>query len=58
MLAALRGTDNVLLDTVMRPELLENQLQAVNDIYFKVFDELYEIIREGDEMARATSRPC
>ena len=51
VLAALRGTDKVLLDTVMRPELLESQLQAINDIYFKVFDELYEIIREGDEMA-------
>ncbi len=51
VLAALRGTDNVLLDTVMRPELLEAQLQAVNDIYFEVFDELYDIIREGDEMA-------
>ena len=51
VLAALRGTDKVLLDTVMRPELLESQLQAVNDIYLKVFDELYDIIREGDEMA-------
>ena len=51
VLAALRGTDKVLLDTVMRPELLESQLQAVNDIYFRVFDELYDIIREGDEMA-------
>ena len=51
VLAALRGTDKVLMDTVMRPELLERQLQAVNDIYFKVFDELYDIIREGDEMA-------
>ena len=51
VLAALRGTDKVLLDTVMRPELLESQLQAINDIYFKVFDELYDIIREGDEMA-------
>ena len=51
VLAALRGTDKVLLDTVMRPELLESQLQAVNNIYFRVFDELYDIIREGDEMA-------
>ena len=73
VLAALRGTDKVLLDTVMRPELLESQLQAVNDIYFKVFDELYDIIREGDmrylllqivgtgqddETAKATYPPC
>ena len=51
VLAALIGTDMVLLDTVMQPEVLEQQMQQINDIYFKVFDELYDIIREGDEMA-------
>ena len=51
VLAALKGTDRVLLDTVMQPEILEQQMQKINDIYFKVFDELYDIIREGDEMA-------
>lgn len=51
ILAAIRGTDNVLMDTVMNPELLSRQLQQVNDIYFRLFDELYDIIREGDEMA-------
>ena len=51
VLAALKGTDKVLLDTVMQPEVLEQQMQKINDIYFQVFDELYDIIREGDEMA-------
>ena len=51
VLAALKGTDRVLLDTVMQPDILEQQMQQINDIYFKVFDELYDIIREGDEMA-------
>ncbi|MCD8262241.1 MAG: cobalamin-binding protein, partial [Bacteroides sp.] len=51
ILAALRGTDTVLMDTVMNPELLDKQLRQVNKIYFRVFDELYEIIREGDDMA-------
>lgn len=51
VLAALKGTDTVLLDTVMQPEVLEQQMQQINDIYFQVFDELYNIIREGDEMA-------
>lgn len=51
VLAALKGTDRVLLDIVMQPEILEQQMQQINDIYFKVFDELYDIIREGDEMA-------
>lgn len=51
VLAAIKGTDQVLLDTVMQPEILEHQMQQINDIYFQVFDELYDIIREGDEMA-------
>ena len=51
VLAAIKGTDKVLLDTVMQPEVLEHQMQQINDIYFQVFDELYDIIREGDEMA-------
>ena len=50
VLAAIKGTDKVLLDTVMQPEVLEHQMQQINDIYFQVFDELYDIIREGDEM--------
>ena len=40
VLAAMKGTDRVLLDTVMQPEVLERQMQQINDIYFKVFDEL------------------
>ena len=51
VLAAIKGTDKVLLDTVIQPEILEHQMQQINDIYFQVFDELYDIIREGDEMA-------
>ena len=51
VLAAIKGMDKVLLDTVMQPEVLEHQMQQINDIYFHVFDELYDIIREGDEMA-------
>lgn len=51
VLASLKGTDQVLLDTVMQPEVVERQVQRINDIYFQVFDELYDIIREGDEMA-------
>ncbi len=51
VLAAIKGTDKVLLDTVIQPEVLERQMQQINDIYFQVFDELYDIIREGDEMA-------
>lgn len=51
ILAALKGSDTVLIDLLTQGEVVEKQLQQINDIYFKVFDELYDIIREGDEMA-------
>ena len=51
VLASIRGTQDVLMDMIVDPEGLEQQLQKVNDIYFSVFDRIYEIIREGDEMA-------
>ena len=51
VLAAMKGTDKVLLDLAMKPETIEKQVQKINNIYFRVFDELYEIIREGNEMA-------
>jgi len=50
-LASLKGTDNVLMDMLMQPEILEEQLLQINNIYFDVFNRIYEIIREGDEMA-------
>lgn len=50
-LAAIRGTQDVLTDIILRPEEVEIQLQKVNEVYFRVFDMIYEIIREGDEMA-------
>lgn len=51
VLASIRGTQDVLMDMIIDPEGLEEQLQRVNDIYFEVFDRIYEIIREGNEMA-------
>jgi hypothetical protein len=51
VLASIRGTQDVLMEMIMDPEGLEMQLQKVNDIYFQVFDQIYDIIREGDEMA-------
>lgn len=51
VLASLRGSDNVLLDMLMDPDGLEAQVKQVNAAYFEVFDQLYALIREGDEMA-------
>lgn len=50
-LAGIKGTTTVLTDILMRPETLLEQLRKINDIYFKVFDQVYDIIQENGEMA-------
>jgi hypothetical protein len=50
-LASLKGPENVCMDMLMQPEVLEEQLRQINQVYFKVFDQIYDIIREGNEMA-------
>jgi hypothetical protein len=50
-LAGLRGTQSVFLDIIDRPKELERQLQAVNDIWFEVFERIYQEINVDGEMA-------
>lgn len=50
-LAGLRGTEAVLMDMIMRPEVLAQQLKQVNEIWFKVFDQIYDVINVDKEMA-------
>lgn len=51
ILAALKGAENVLIDMIMRPEVLDEQLRKINAIYFPIFDRLYDIINENGAMA-------
>lgn len=51
VLASIKGTQEVLMDMMMQPEVLDEQLQKINDIYFEVFDEIYDIINVNGEMA-------
>jgi hypothetical protein len=50
-LASIRGAEAVLMDMALDHDGLHQQLQRVNDVYLEVFGRLYEIIREGNEMA-------
>lgn len=50
-LAGLKGTDTLFMDMLMQPDKLLKQLQQVNDIYFDVFDKIYDIININGEMA-------
>ncbi len=51
VLASLKGTDQVLMEMLMQPETLEEELSRVNRVYFEVFDRIYDIIQEDGEMA-------
>ena len=50
-LAGLKGNDTILMDMYLRPEVLLEQLRKSNDLYFEVFDKLYDIINVNGEMA-------
>ena len=50
-LASLHGTQSALLEMIDRPEELERQLQKINDIWFEVFERIYQEININGEMA-------
>ncbi|MDR2148754.1 MAG: hypothetical protein LBE91_20120 [Tannerella sp.] len=51
VLASLKGSDNALLDLMMDPETVLQKLQLINDVYFEVFDRIYDLINVDGEMA-------
>ena len=50
-LATMRGVVPVMEQIVADPEGLERDLQAVNDIWFDVFERIYDVINVDGEMA-------
>jgi hypothetical protein len=51
VLASLKGPDNVMIDMIVDPEGTLEQLRKINEVYFRVFDEIYNIINLNGEMA-------
>ncbi len=50
-LIGLKGAETVLADMALKPEVLDQQLQQVNDVYFQVFDRICDLIQQDGEMA-------
>ena len=44
VLAILRGTDELLMDMMERPEWVKRKLEEIDNAYFKVYQHLYEIV--------------
>lgn len=46
ILSALRGPQHLLLDLIERPDFVEERIAEINQVYFQVFEQLYEIVRD------------
>ena len=48
-LAALRGTNQLLIDLSDRPEWVHEKLAEINQVWFEVYQRIYDIIKLGDD---------
>ncbi len=48
ILASLRGTENLLIDMIDRPEWVEQQVQQINRAYFEAFDLLRPYVQNAE----------
>ena len=48
-LAAIRGTDNLLMDMITDPEFVEEALQKLLPIYKQTEEELFDLVKENNE---------
>lgn len=48
VLASMRGVQNLLFDMIDEPELIEERVKQVTDIYYEYFDRFYEIIKDEE----------
>jgi len=48
VLAELRGTAEVLMDLVDRPEWVRRKLEEIDGIYFDVYDRMYDVVKLSD----------
>ena len=48
ILASLRGTTNLFIDMVERPEWVIDSIDAINEAYFDIYDRIYSIIKQED----------
>ncbi len=48
ILAAMRGTQNLCFDMIDRPELVKSYLHQLDEIYFRYYDQIYDIVKDKD----------
>ena len=48
ILAALRDPQTLMMDLIERPAWVEGSIERINQAYFQIFDEFFELIRDAD----------
>lgn len=48
ILASLRGTQNLIFDFIDQPEVVWDYLKQIDDLYFKYYDAIYDIVKLED----------
>lgn len=55
ILSAMRGTENLCYDMIDNPDTVINCIEQIQNVYFKYFDAIYEIIKDKDNNMSYTS---
>lgn len=48
IVAALRGSQNVLFDLMDTPEIIKEKIEEIDDLYFQYYDQYYELLKDKD----------
>lgn len=49
VLASLRGAQDMIFDMIDEPEEVEKRIGEIGDIYFKYYDQFYEIVKDSED---------
>lgn len=48
VLASLRGAQNMIFDMIDEPEITEERIKQISDIYFEYYDRFYDIVKDDE----------
>lgn len=48
ILASLRGAQNLIYDLIDTPEIVKEYIKQIDELYFKYYDAMYEIVKDSD----------
>ena len=54
ILSSLRGAQNLLYDMIDDPEVIENRVKQIDNIYFEYYNRFYDLLKDKDESSSYT----